>query len=58
MNMFPPFREPVTQPVTVQSAVEEIRDVVKKQERELDDMRARMRDSVSERTICTRGPSI
>ena len=58
MNMFPPFREPVTQPVTVQGAVEEIRDVVKKQERELDDMRARMRDSVSERTICTRGPSI
>ena len=40
-----PSREPAYQPV--QSAVEEIRDVVKKQERELDDLRARMRDSVS-----------
>ena len=44
----PYFSEPANQHVAVQSAVEEIRDVVKKQERELDDMRARMRDSVSE----------
>ena len=31
------------------SAIEEIRYVVKKQERELDDMREKMRESVSER---------
>ena len=36
------------------SAIEEIRYVVRKQERELDDMRAKMRDNVSERqqTLC------
>ena len=58
MRLSPPFSEPANQPVTVQGAVEEIRDVVKKQERELDDLRARMRDSVSERPICTLGPSM
>ena len=31
------------------SAIEEIRYVVKKQERELDDMREKMRENVSER---------
>ena len=38
------------------SAIEEIRYVVRKQERELDDMRAKMRDNVSERHCVVERP--
>ena len=42
------FRQSAHQPEQV-SAIEEIRCVLRKQERELHDMRAKMQDNVSER---------